>query len=596
MTTIDLSGQFLWDSPTEAALRSQLTPRMRVLNLSTCHVGRGSTALITAALTAADSAVEALVLDQCRLSVSSACALFAALPSSRVRHLSLDRNVLTRDACAAFAAALSAGAPLEFASLRWCDIPADGCCDIADALPRAQSLRVLALDGNCAFDRGAEALARALSLGAPLEELSLGANHVWRAGTDALADALAGGARLRALDVSRNIVDLPRLAASVLASELRALSVSGCKAAPAQVLPFLDAIADAPLEMLAIEGLDLGSQLPIAWPRVRDDLCALPGFVGRLLAAEHLSDVRVGFLSLVAMRQVRAQCRRAASFSMSDFGRSGDTWVLRAPEFALEAPARALRWAAPLDAADAPLLAELFCGARCGGEPLDAIDVSGAVMSDDALRALLGALGGAEVRALDASDSALTDAVADVIAQFAERARLRELRLQRAQLTERGCAALFVRAPPQCVDVSFTGECGERDEHAFAAPLSARVAENCALAELVLRGPVTAADMACVFADLRRNSNLRRVRIEAEIPSKYRVPEPELDSGVQEDFCSMVRALSDALSGEDTVCALESFSFPLFQKVYLYCDTILGMWGAIEAQMEANKNRNVDLC
>jgi hypothetical protein len=82
-----------------------------------------------------DSQLHTLILDKYRLGIPSTILIFQALSLSSVRNFSADGNLLTDDACHAFAKCPEQNPRLEFANLRRCDLPADGCLPIAASLP-----------------------------------------------------------------------------------------------------------------------------------------------------------------------------------------------------------------------------------------------------------------------------------------------------------------------------------------------------------------------------------------------------------------------------------------------------------------------------
>jgi hypothetical protein len=151
---VSSSGQFLWSVATYSFLESNFLTEVSLLNLSTCHVNQTSVELIVDIIKNLDSQLHTLILDKCRLCIPSTILIFQAFPLSSVRNFSADGNLLTGDACHAFAKCLEQNPRLEFVSLRRCDLPADGCLPIAASLPSCTNLRFLWLDHNSVFDRG----------------------------------------------------------------------------------------------------------------------------------------------------------------------------------------------------------------------------------------------------------------------------------------------------------------------------------------------------------------------------------------------------------------------------------------------------------
>ena len=76
---LDACGKFMWDKSTEAYLKSHLKPSVRILNLTTNHIGPGSANIIINMMHNKSSNLEELVFDQCRLTVESSIKIFEAL-------------------------------------------------------------------------------------------------------------------------------------------------------------------------------------------------------------------------------------------------------------------------------------------------------------------------------------------------------------------------------------------------------------------------------------------------------------------------------------------------------------------------------------
>ena len=596
MTTFDISGKFLWDKSTESQLKSHLTCKTSVLNLSTNHIGKGSIKLIIDFIKNEKSNLNALIFDQCRMCVESTCKLFDALPDSRIKYLSMDRNVLTLEACKAFADATNKGnLELEFVSFRECDIPADGCLEIAGALKNTESLRILCLDSNCIFDKGAIEIAKHLNE-TKLEEISLSDNHIWKGGTNELIREFEKSDRLKALDISYNIVDLELLGDALLLSRLKALSISGCKVLPNQVLPFINNLVNTSLETLIIEGLNTKSILPVSWPHVKDELCENPGYLDKLIDAmkksKCLKDLRVGFLSIESMNKIKRFVNKNMTITMNDFGRNGDTWVLNLPEFSLDSPSSTFKWCEHIQRNEALFLIDIFNNSNFEGNELDSFDISKSLTDDYVLQTILTNFVGKKFKLLDFSDNPITDCMIHQLICFLNKSFVEEFRIKNTKITENGFKSLFLginNLLPK-LEFSFTSyDYNERTKHLFINPLAELIGKNNKIEELTINGPITAMDLKTIFEKIRFNSHLKKINIEMEIPSRYKVPEPMIDESLQEDYNQMVDTLSHVLNDKDSKCVLQYFSFPLLTKVFLHSNFILNLWGDIEMKMESKK-------
>jgi hypothetical protein len=604
MTEISRGGAFLWGNPTADFLQNDLTPDTTSLNLSTCHVNEASGQLITSVLQHPDSKLARLVLNQCRMTVATSISIFQAIPGSRLAYLSMDGNVLTADACRAFGKTLTDDPPLEYASLKRCEMPSDGAGFIAEALPRTTHLRFLFLDSNCIFDRGLDRLSRKIDQSS-LVGLSIQDNQIWEQGTSALLNAITSeSCRLCALDLSYNMVNLALLSACLKKTpRITQLAISGCKVHEGQFLhPFLEDLGKTELAMLIVEGLNF-KELPISWPKVSDTIWANRQYfelLGRALrASQRLCDLRFGFLDLDQLNSLAA-LGREMTITISDFGRTGATWVAHFPDFSVEAPTTTLQWATRIGPNGAPHFGALFRSGSCDGRPLDSINIQGISVTDSILQHLLESFGGAPVnlRLFDLSNNEFGDMSVETLTPLFETSTVDELLLARTKMTEFGFQRFFRFFArdhpdrfPRVIRFSFgTQDTQEAATHQFFNDLGSLVSENCPLEELTVAGSVTAVDLTVLIGGLAKNSNLRKIVIQSEVPEKYKVPDPPIDAAVLGVFSHFVRILHAALTEPNALCRLDTFVYPVLTAVFLVGDEMQRMWVEIEAQLKSNRN------
>jgi hypothetical protein len=100
---INISGKFLWSAATYSFLEANLSTAVSSLNLATCHVNAKSARLTVEMIRNPESLLQTLILDRCRLVVTTSIIIFQALPGSKIRRLSMDSNHMSEEACQEFA-------------------------------------------------------------------------------------------------------------------------------------------------------------------------------------------------------------------------------------------------------------------------------------------------------------------------------------------------------------------------------------------------------------------------------------------------------------------------------------------------------------
>ncbi|KAH0789120.1 Leucine Rich Repeat family protein [Histomonas meleagridis] len=591
---LDVCGKFMWDKSTETYLKSHLNSSTHLLNLATNHIGPGSADIITSMMKYESSNLEELVFDQCRLTVESSMKIFDALPQSKVTYLSMNQNVLTLEACQKFAEILNQDPVLQFVSFAGCDIPADGCVAIAKSLPNTTHLEILILDSNCIFDKGVIKIAKYLSRSS-LKELSISDNHVWKEGTNSLLKAIIDSPNVVSLDISYNIVDLAYLAECLSSSSIRNLSITGCKVSKSQIFLFLESLGRSNLHTLIVEGMNLESQLPISWPHVKDTLWAdgplFMKFTSMINSSKTLDDVRLGFIDLNCISIFKKAISKEVIISMNDFGRTENTWVIHLPEFNVESPLPILQWNSPIRKDESIVLLDIFKNTTFQGEPLDSLSVTNSDLNDQTLQELFSNFHGINLRVLDMSNNSFSDNSVESILKYLNETNIEHLILNKTNITEVGYKILFSNLEKIPYTIVFSFETLNNDEaftHEFFNDLANLIENDPQLEEMTINGFVTSSDLLLIFAKMKKNSHLKKLIIETEIPDEYKVPNPQILPEVQEGYNAMVDALYHALCDEDSMCVLNTFKFQMLTSVYLFSDAILNLWGEIETKLESN--------
>lgn len=621
---LNRENEFLWCNSTFEFLSAKLDPSIETLNLSTDHIETNSATLISSVITNPSSNLIDLTLDQCRLSETSSIIIINALPASKVKYLSLNRNVITNKVCDAIAEALSQNPPLEYLSLSSCDISADGCCTISRSLPMAKQLKTFIINSNCIFDKGCEEIAENIR-NTNICELSVSDNQIWLGGTSALLKALTAFPCITALDLSFNIIDLALLAQCIKETpNLKQLSISGCKVNESQVILFLEEIVRTQLSTFIIEGLNF-NQLPISWPHSQDVLWSnseknyFEAILKSIRNSPNLVDIRFGFLdikqifSLYNLYQTNI-ITRPITISISDFGWTGNNWVLSFPDFALDAPLPIFKWGSRILPDDAHFFSTLFKSSTFHGEPLHTLDISNTNIIDDSLRKLLDGFEDVHLRLFDLSKNDITDLSVETITPFFEHSTVEQLFLNDTHLTEFGFQRFFryfvknhQSEIPKVLKFSFSmpdsngnsnSNENENDSeselhfHQFFSDLAELIQIDAPIEEIEITGNVTPKDMAPIFANLDQNSHLKKIVIPM-VPEKYKSSDFSIEDETQDCYNEMVEALHSALTKENSKCVLQQLVYPLLTTVFLFSDNILAKWGEIESKITDNNMNNI---
>lgn len=581
------------------------------LDISTCHVCEKCGGKIIEAIRAKDFHLRYINLSMCRMTVVTTTAILRSIQGSRIESLVLDNNVLTFDACEVMAEVLTANPALVSLSLKTCDIPANGCVAIARSLSHNSNLRVLHMDGNCIFDRGAQALADHLPTSS-ITSLSIADNHVWLAGTSAFLRAAAEYGKLVALDLSYNIVDLELLASVLKGAPLMThIAISGCKVDERHVGGFLEEVGSMKLKMLAVEAFNY-NQMPVSWPKVLDMIWMNSLHVGALANAikmsETLSSIRLGFMELSHINMLiemyeHGDIKRDIEIGFLDFGRTSECWVASFPDFAMRAPTGVFRWGNPSLKEGASLIGSFFRRTVYEEEgnndelAMDGIVLSGIQLNDMEVVDVIKSLDAkTELATLDLSCNDFGDAVVEVLIPFLRKSSITALDISGTNVTEIGIEQLLKsfsgkggkNAPAEMKFALKTKTNNQLDFHKLFTVLAAIIKSDCRLESIEIDGPVTALDLTPVFEALPKNSHLKTVKITSDPDYVKRVKE-RIDPGVQETYDTMVKALHTSLMVNGSKCVLGEFEFPLLTNVYRFSRNIMELWQDIEDGFDSNR-------
>lgn len=596
-------GQFMWFRKTLQFLKEDLVDGVTKLDLTTNHVNIDGAKLLANHIKKEGCALKTLILDQCRMTIDASTLIIQSITKSHILAFSMNRNVMTNDVCQELANVLEQNPDLESLSINGCDIPADGCVAIANSVPKSK-LRFLSIDSNCIFDKGAEAIAANLTK-SNLEFLSVSDNQIWMGGTTAILKAIMNGSKITALNLSYNIIDLDLLGRCLRQTTLTQLSISGCKVNDLQFALFLEELGRTQLTTFAIEGFNYNI-VPVSWPHVQDTLWthrACFEILMRALRASHtLVDLRFGFLDLEQINSFdtlyqQNQISRPITISISDFGRSGNTWVLNFPNLSLLAPSKTLKWRSKVTPNGASYLETVFKNSTCNGEQLESLDVSSCSISDDILQRFLPSFYGHNLEMLNLSKNDISDMSIETLTSYFENSSTESLVLRDLKISENGMQRFFrflskdgVSKAPKYLEISFTtSDTSETGFHSLFTDLASLLKQNPQIKKLIIGGNVSVNDVNAIVEQLKTNSNLSELIIDSPIPPKYEGLNPQLDENIQALFNQLVLTLYQVLSEESSICKLHTFKFPLLTDVFMYNNEIFSLLGPIETKLEDNK-------
>ncbi|EAX95493.1 hypothetical protein TVAG_222900 [Trichomonas vaginalis G3] len=607
--SLDASGQFMWDRVAYAYVDRELKPNIEQFDFSTNHVSQNTAGLLSMFLTNEEYCLTSLNLTQCRLTESASCTLFQSLAKSKIKELTLDKNLMTAKCCEELSKALTSNLNIEYLSMEGCDILADSMVTLVKAFPTAKNLKVVRFDNNSMFDRGAIALAEAIKE-TNITSLSVADNQIWKDGILALLQAITDRGIIEELDVSYNILELQALSQCIeRISTLTALNISGCKVDETLIELFFQSIQRSKLQTIIINGLNT-NKLPIAWPHVQDTVWNSINFKDLIEAirnTETLTDVRIGFLESYQLGTLidtlehqpsNGQFSKKLTLSMYDFGRTGNCWVATIPYFELQAPCDVFKWASKLGLNVAVRDMPRFIKAsKFDGAPVTKVDFSGCNIDNDSLKTLLDGLHQAGIEELDLSGNPFDDNAVEAIISFLGDSPLFSLKIEKSNLSDFGLSKLFSflrsqdgQCNPINISLSFNGDTNdELATHSCFNELAEVVAQESKLETITMTGPITSIDAGKVIVSLKNNERITSLKLLGTIPDKYKGPSvPPVDYRVMDGYIQMAKNLHIVLTNPGSHCRLHNFEFPLFAQNFLYNDQVLEFWSEVESKLDEN--------
>jgi hypothetical protein len=306
-----------------------------------------------------------------------------------------------------------------------------------------------------------------------------------------------------------------------------------------------------------------------------------------------LVDLRVGFVELEAIAEFRklfcGDQPRQLSLSMHNFGRTGNCWVIRCPEFEIDRPVDVAQWKAPLTPLGGTVLGDLI---QHTVPKLTAVDLNDQQLGDEVFVNLIRELGRYEFDVVNFNQTHLGDASIGALIEFMGSAPLGELKIQNNDFSDAACVQFFeairelpTPIPPRIAIGFRTDDGDELALHSAASAIGELIEHDAPIEELRLSGSVTVVDVQTMLENLGRNSHLKWLQIDSLFTSRYASPDPELPPAVQEQFDRLAKHLLNVLSK----CKLQWLKYPLLTEVFVYSDAMLKTWPECEAKLEQNR-------
>ena len=601
-TVIDVADKFMWNAVTFSYLQSNLKPGITYLDLTTNHVSFDSAIFIAKFISEKDSTLVGLSLVQTHLTTRAAKVIFEAVGNSNLVEFYADNNIFVQEACEVLGEALKKGPPLEVLSLCGCNIPSEGGIAIANSLPMLKNLEHLRLESNSLFDPGCQAVAKALKE-TSITHLSLADNEIWLDGTKTLFSEISIAKRIVSLDISYNTVDLDFLSSCLAANpQLTELSISGCKVREDLIANFLERLPTTHLKILIADGFDY-NVLPISWPKVQDKTFSQQVYfemlVRGVIESNTLEDIRVGFMEPNQIASIpnmfkKAGVTREVIFSLHDFGRTGNCWTIKMPEFAIEAPCDTLKWQQDINDEGAKHFGAIYDAASFNGEKLANIDVSNCNMTDKACIMFLQHFHDVNLNYLDLDTNKFGDSIIDHLNDMLTTCYVRDLRLEKTTLTDSGLTRLirfFYSSTDRCPkELSFTVLSEDKDQlavHQTFIELSKLIRKVPIIESFCLDGVITARDIKLIIDEMPGHKEVRELNFDTDLMTEYSSPDPPIDEGVTAAFTEMSKSLHTFITTEP--CGLKDFKFPLYTEIFIYCNhAMMEQWHEVERKLEEN--------
>lgn len=598
---INASGKFMWGQPTFTYLDSQSSLEEIVsLDLSTNHINIESATLLADLLRKSQN-LKYLSLIQTKLIQKSSVLIFSAIGDSQLLEFYADDNIFQASPCEALGASLSKNPPLELLSLNGCDIPDEGINHIASSLYSNNHLLHLRLESNSMFDYGAQKLGEALPKSS-LISLSVADNQIWNEGTTSIILNISHS-HLESLDLSYNIVELETLATELEKSRISSLAISGCKVNERQLINFLQRIPNYGLKTLIMDGFNF-QMLPISWPSVKDTLWSNQPYFDALknsLISPTITDLRIGYFDLdqiFILNKILESRQNELVISFHNFGQTKDIWLFKLPGPYFESPTSIFRWEGKIDNQNCQFIGQIVSQTKVFDgkhQTIETLDFHNLGLDDEVVRLIMTSMRDFPVKNINFYKNKINDDSLEVFTEYIKRVKLDSLNLGDNKTTDEGISTFLrdIQNPsifPRKITLSFKiADQNEFSKHKISEVISSILQDNNFNIEfLSLSGPITVSDATEIISSFSSNSHLREIQLHSEHEKKYETPDPDLNEGLQLKFIEFADILHANIVGEDSICKLRKFYFPLFTEIYLYHNDIYQKWIEIDAKLNNN--------
>lgn len=603
---VDASGMQMWNAMTLSFVKEKLTDKVTYLDLSTNHVSLECAEYLSKYIGRKDSSLIGLSLINCHLTVRASKVIFEAIGNSNLIEFYVDGNILPQEACEILAKSLQKNPPLEVLSLNGCNIASEGGVAIAQSLPSLTHLIHFRIESNNLFDPGACAIAKSIR-NSTFQYLSVADNEIWLEGTNAIINEIACVPRVKSLDISYNTVDLEVVTAYIAKNQqFEELAISGCKIRIHQLPPFLDKIVNSNLKILIMDGFDQNI-LPVSWPKIHDKIFTQPDYFEQLCniiqISQSLVDVRIGYLDpgqIMSMASAFSTLDRDVTLSIQDFGRTGNCWVAKFPNFELLSPTDMLKWNEAVTSPEAARnFGPLFAATKYKNFTLKSMDISAVSLNDQCASKMLMGMRNLNIDILDLSSNNFGDDIVEQLIQMCSSCKVRDMRLEKTRLSEIGLTnflSFFADVKPECCPKELSFSVVSEDKNPFSVHgvfqiLSQVLIQGVEIESLCLDGAITPRDVKIFVDELMRKPVIHELSIETDMTQDYSSPDPPIDQEILlqfKDACKSIHKLICKTEG----CKMRDFKYPLLTEIFIYHDhEMMEMWQEIDAKVEQNLSK-----
>ena len=642
---LDLSYKFLWEKETSDILEKQLSISTEIVDLTTNHVTGKSIDILIKMITSENSCIKILNLTSCRLTVEDSKNLCSNISKSQLRHLVLDKNLLVEEVCQIIGEAIKNG-KLETLSLSGCDISCEGIRYIATALQGNKLLHTLDLSYNQIFDNGALILANFLPK-SHIRTLLIGHSKIWESGTESIINCLSTNSintnnnnnleddisvlpfHIDYLDIGGNIVNLINIPSQIQTTGLKGLSLSDSKVDQQSFGPFLQQIGYTGLRTLIMESIDF-KPTPIRWGKGRENIWDNNAYFDILLHIlssneNSITDLRVGYLSLNSLHLIENALQANSHellLTLSDFGQSGETWVMNYPSLSLAAPSSKFTWRSHISIQDTDYFGVLFPKIvyrpngnednQNNGKSIEIIDIKNCQMDDDLISHFLSVLltiitqnSEIHIHTLEVSDNTYGNNVISSLNNFLQNIPpLLRLSIGSSSLENSGMELFlqnFVENPqnaPVEIEITFvdplfqdSSEQNLNVEHSAFSKLGEVLQLSQTIKRVIIHGPITGKDGALIARYLGKCESIEELILAGDIPEAYKRPQ-SIGPLSQHSFKDAISSFYNALMAKDSKSHLKVLEFPVLTQYFLSTDEAQVQWGEIKSLIEGHNQEN----